>query len=290
MLDKVPRPLVDRQLDVVASFGRALCDHLDLRAQIHASEIEAAKAADVDQAVRTGRVVPWYQPIIDLRTSKVIGLEALARRIHPDGRVEMPAVFIPIAERSDIIIDLDLAVAGMALRDVRRWQRVDPALTMSVNLSGRHLDQAGRVAVLESLASAADVSPFAVQLEITETAKPSNRALAAEQIRLAQALGFSVWLDDFGSGWSGLSELLHLKPDGIKLDQSFAGALETRAGSVLIRALTTAATTLGVTVVMEGIERPEQAALARELGCDYGQGFLWSAPVPAVGVDRLRDV
>ena len=243
--------------------------------------------ADVAQAIRAGDVIPWYQPIVDLRTDKIVGLEALARRLYPDGRIEAADAFIPIAERSDLIIDLDIAIAGGALRDLRRWQRDRPALRVSINMSGRHLDRIGWVTGIGELAATSGVSPSTVQLEITETARPAQSVDGAAHIQLARSLGFSLWLDDFGSGWSGLSDLLHLSVDGIKLDQSFAAALGTTVGDVIIRALTTAAHELGLKVTMEGIETPEQAARARDLDCHYGQGFFWSRPVPASGVDHL---
>jgi EAL domain-containing protein (putative c-di-GMP-specific phosphodiesterase class I) len=243
--------------------------------------------ADVADAIRAGAVTPWYQPIVDLSTDKIVGLEALARRHYPDGRIEAADAFVPIAERSDLIVDLDLAVAGRALRDLKRWQRDRPALRMSVNLSGRHLDQPDWVAGISHLALNSGVSPSTVQLEITETARPAHSASGDARIQLARSLGFSLWLDDFGSGWSGLRDLLRLSVDGIKLDQSFAAALGTKVGDVLIRALTTAATELGLKVTVEGVETPEQATLARNLDCQYGQGFLWSRPVPASAVDHL---
>ena len=108
---------------------------------------------------------------------------------------------------------------------------------MSVNLSGRHLDQEGWVAGLVELAAASGISLTTVHLEITETARPADSVFAGAQLQLARSLGFSVWLDDFGSGWSGLRDLLHLPVDGIKLDQSFADALGTKVANVLIRAL-----------------------------------------------------
>ena len=180
--------------------------------------------------------MPWYQPIVDLSTGTIIGLEALARRSYPDGRIESPAAFVPIAERSDLIVDLDVTVARVALNDLKRWQQTNPALSMSVNLSGRHLDQDGWVAGFVDLATASGVSLSTVHLEITETARPANSVFAAAQIQLARSLGFSLWLDDFGSGWSGLRDLLHLPVDGIKLDQSFAEALGSRVDNVLVRA------------------------------------------------------
>ena len=243
--------------------------------------------ADIAQAIRAGNVVPWYQPIIDLSTDQIVGLEALARWQHPDGRAAAADAFVPVAERSDLIVDLDLAVARRALNDIQRWQEDHPALRMSVNLSGRHLDQDNWVTGIDHLASTSGVSPSTVQLEITETARPAYSVAGADRMQLARSLGYSLWLDDFGSGWSGLRDLLRLSVDGIKLDQSFAAALGTSVGNVIVRALTTAAIELGLKVTVEGIETAAQAALAREFGCHYGQGFLWSRPVPASGVDHL---
>ena len=158
---------------------------------------------------------------------------------------------------------------------------------MSVNLSGRHLDQDDWVTGIGHLAATSGVSPSTVQLEITETARPAHSVAGADRMQLARSLGFSLWLDDFGSGWSGLRDLLRLSVDGIKLDQSFAAALGTNVGNVIVRALTTAAIELGLKVTVEGIETSAQAALAREFDCHYGQGFFWSRPVPASGVDHF---
>ena len=287
VLDPEPRPMVDRYSDLLSEFGRAISDHLELRPDSDAPDLDDESVADVARAIRAGDIAPWYQPLVDLGTGKIIGLEALARRNYPDGRIESPAAFVPIAERSDLIVDLDVTVAGIALNDLKRWQQTNPALSMSVNLSGRHLDQVGWVAGFVDLATASGVSPSTVHLEITETARPADSVSAGAQIQLARSLGFSVWLDDFGSGWSGLRDLLHLPVDGIKLDRSFALALETRVGQVLVSALTTAANELGLNVTLEGIERAETAALAKNLGCHYGQGFFWSEPVPALGIDGL---
>ncbi len=243
--------------------------------------------ADIAQAIRAGNVAPWYQPIIDLNTDKIVGLEALARWHHPDGRVAAADAFVPVAERSDLIVDVDLAVAGRALNDLQRWQEEHPALRMSVNLSGRHLDQDNWVTGIDHLAATSGVSPSTVQLEITETVRPAYSVAGADRMQLARSLGYSLWLDDFGSGWSGLRDLLRLSVDGIKLDQSFAAALGTNVGNVIVRALTTAAIELGLKVTVEGIETSAQAAIAREFDCHYGQGFLWSRPVPASEVDHF---
>ena len=210
-----------------------------------AADPDDQAVADVARAIRTGAVAPWYQPIVDLGTDRIVGLEALARRLYPDGRIEAADAFVPIAERSDLVVDLDLAVAGRALNYLQRWQRGHPALKISVNLSGRHLDRDDWVAGIGHLAAASGVSPSRVQLEMTETARPALSVAGTARMQRARSLGFSLWLDDFGSGWSGLRDLLHLSVDGIKLDQSFAAALGTKVDNVVIRALTTAAIELG---------------------------------------------
>jgi EAL domain-containing protein (putative c-di-GMP-specific phosphodiesterase class I) len=287
VLDREPRPMVDGNVSLLSAFGRAICDHLELRAQVDAAEPDDERVADVAQAIRAGEIVPWYQPIVDLSTGRVVGLEALARWSHPDGRIESPAVFVPIAERSDLIVDVDLAVAGRAMNDLQRWQRTHPALQLSVNLSGRHVDSDDWVTVIAGLATQSGVAATTVHLEITETVRPVPSVAGVARMHRARSLGFSLWLDDFGSGWSSLCDLLHLPVDGIKIDRSFAAALGTKVDNAVIRALTTAAAELGLMVTIEGIERREQAALARDLGCHRGQGFLWSVPVPGPRVDHL---
>ena len=290
VLDPEIRPMVGRHSELLSAFGRAISDHLTLQGDAVTADLDAelnADVADVAEAIRAGDIAPWYQPIIDLGTGKIIGLEALARRTFPDGRIEGPDAFVPVAERSELIVDLDRAVAAVAFSDLKRWQKTHPELDLSVNLSGRHLDQGGWVTGFHDLATAAGVAPSTVHLEITETARPASSTFAGAQVQQARSLGFSVWLDDFGSGWSGLRDLLHLPVDGIKLDQSFANGLGGTADGVLIQGLTTVARALGLTVVIEGIETREQAVLAQELGCNYGQGFVWSAPVPRSDVANL---
>jgi EAL domain-containing protein (putative c-di-GMP-specific phosphodiesterase class I) len=126
-----------------------------------------------------------------------------------------------------------------------------------------------------------------VTLELTETARPSGPGLMSGAVDDARREGFQVWFDDFGTGWAGLQELMAYPLDGIKLDRSFAASLGRRVDHTVIRAVTTAAAELGLKVTMEGVETREQAAIARELGCDYGQGYLWSRPLPAARLEAM---
>jgi EAL domain-containing protein (putative c-di-GMP-specific phosphodiesterase class I) len=288
LTDPAPRAVSSQDLDLLTDFAAVAADQLDLTRR--ANDLESPSEQGVATLVRAishGEIVPWYQPLVDLSTGRLIGLEALARWEHSSGALDEPSVFIPLAERTNLIVDLDRAVMAQAFLDVSRWQTRHPDLRVSVNLSGRHLDRDDWVDTLLAAARKAGLAPAAITLELTETARPSGPGLSAQTIDDVRRAGFQVWFDDFGTGWAGLQELVAYPLDGIKLDRSFAAALGRRVDNTVVRALTTAALELGLKVTMEGVETPEQAAIARELGCDYGQGYLWSRPLPASRLEAL---
>jgi EAL domain-containing protein (putative c-di-GMP-specific phosphodiesterase class I) len=249
----------------------------------HSAEVPAAELA---RAIAAGEIVPWYQPIVDLDSGEVIGIEALARWEHPEGDVGGAAGFVPVAERTDLIIELDRAVMARALADLARWRVEHPALRLSVNLSGRHLDQDSWVETMRQVVGEARVPPSAVDLELTETARPSNLAASEVMMTRIRALGFRIWFDDFGTGWFELRDAVRLPLDGLKIDRSFTDGLGSVDDSAIC-ALIQLATELGLKTTIEGITTVRQATLARSLGCDYGQGFLFSPPVPALDVPAL---
>jgi EAL domain-containing protein (putative c-di-GMP-specific phosphodiesterase class I) len=284
------RPIGTQQVGILLDFGRVVCDQLDLMRTAREPEDRSdLQVTEVARAVADGQIVPWYQPIVDLRLGKVVGVEALARWEQPTGEVKGPATFISLAERSDLIVDLDMAVVHRALVDLKRWQTVNPALRMSVNLSGRHLDRPDVVGAMRRAVEEAIVSPFTVDLEFTETVRPTDSQASSAMVQDLRALGFKIWFDDFGSGWSSLLDLIQLPVDGIKLDAAFAADLGTHVDDAVIRALTSVSAELSLKVTIEGIETKEQAVLARSLGCDYAQGFLWSPAVPAPSFERLLE-
>ncbi len=290
LTDIVPRQISRADLELLTDFAAVAADQLDLtRRANNLQEPSERGAAALVRAIGHGEIVPWYQPIVELATGRLVGLEALARWEHPSGARDDPGVFIPLAERTNLIVDLDRAVMRRAFRDLRRWRSRHPSLRVSVNLSGRHLDQDDWVEQARLAAASADLDPSAITLELTETVRPSGHGLTADTVRQVRDAGFQVWFDDFGTGWASLQELVAYPLDGIKIDRSFAAQLGRHVDDTVVRAMTTAAAELGLEVTMEGVETHEQALLAHELGCGFGQGYLWSRPVPAARMDVLLE-
>jgi EAL domain-containing protein (putative c-di-GMP-specific phosphodiesterase class I) len=288
LTDIVPRKIRAADVELLTDFAAVAADQLDLTRRANNLQAPSERgAAALVRAIGHGEIVPWYQPIVELSTGRLVGLEALARWEHPSGALDDPGVFIPLAERTNLIVDLDRAVMRRAFLDLSRWRARHPGLRVSVNLSGRHLDQDDWVDHVRRAATTAELDPSAVTLELTETVRPSGSGLTAATVEEVREVGFQVWFDDFGTGWASLQELVAYPLDGIKIDRSFAAQLGRHVDNTVVRAMSTAAAELGLKVTMEGVETREQAAIARELGCDYGQGYLWSRPLPASRLEAM---
>lgn len=283
--DELPRTISRRDLALLLELAELWSIEL-CREQDDATVVDPV-AVDLARGLERGEVVPWYQPVVDLLSGEVVGAEALARWRRAPGVVEPPSVFIPVAERSDLILDVDLAVLRRAFVDLAGWQASRPQFWVTTNLSARHLGQDGWLDQLREATAAAGVDPTTVILELTETAAPADEDISRTVVDEMRALGFHVWFDDFGSGWSALSDLGRFTVDGVKIDRSYADQLGTKTGEVVIAALVSAATELGLSVTIEGIETPSQYERARNLGCHFGQGYLWSRPVPPAAVARF---
>ena len=271
----------------LVEFGKIVEDQLDLLRRLDEQRVNGDVAtAELAAAIRDEQIVPWYQPIIDLATGRTIGFEALARWQHPSGAMHDPSQFIPLAEDTDLIVELDLLVMRRASQDLRRWQQRQPDLRLSVNLSSQHFNLQDTAEVIHRTVLAAGISPATVDLEVTETTRldPAGAVPVLGDLRDA---GFGVWLDDFGTGWSALEYVLRLPITGVKIDRAVSIALGSRLGNALIRAVTGLATELDLVTTIEGIEKTEHATLAHELGCTYAQGYLWSKPIPASAADLM---
>jgi diguanylate cyclase (GGDEF)-like protein/PAS domain S-box-containing protein len=255
--------------------------------------VRAARRTALQQqlarAVDLGEIEVHYQPIVDLGSYRVRGLEALARWRSPEGPLVPPDEFIPIAEETGAIVPIGRNVLLQACRDMQRWRTSMPDardLQVSVNVSVRQVLSGVFVDDVADALADSRLPAAALVLEITESAQiDDSERLAAEFARLKR-LGASIAVDDFGSGYSSLSFLLGLDADVLKIDRTLLDFDTTRRGS-LVQAISDLGRTLGLTVVVEGVETPEHLARAREALCDAAQGFHFSRPllpqhVPAV--------
>ena len=279
VFDDRPREITAADMQRLAEFGEIVEDQLDLIRRSVETAASREISALVAEALEAGDIVPWYQPVITLGTGGLRAFEALARWQRPDGSVVSPAGFLAAVEDSDLVVDVDRAVARAAMIDLARWRRTKPELLTSINLSTRHLELPDGASFVIATAEDVGLDPSALVVEITETRMLYDIPRATAILRELQAAGFRILLDDFANGWSSLDWLMDLGADGIKI------ALGTRVGDAVCRALVQMAGELGLTTTIEGIETEQHLAATRSHGFQYGQGYHWSAPVPAVVVD-----
>jgi diguanylate cyclase (GGDEF)-like protein/PAS domain S-box-containing protein len=240
-------------------------------------------------ALDRGEITPHYQPIVSLGTGRIAGVEALARWRHPERGWVHPAEFVRVAEESGAIVELGRRVLAQACRDARAWSHAPAAeVGVSVNLSVKQLAQADLVDQVRRALDESGCDPARLRLEITESVLVDSAEAAASTLRRLKELGLRVLMDDFGTGYSSLAALHRLPVDGLKVDRSFVAAMgrDGRAGE-LVASVVALAHALGLEVVAEGIEHPDQLAGLRALGCDAAQGFLFSPAVDADSLARL---
>ena len=240
-------------------------------------------------ALDRGEITPHYQPIVSLATGRISGVEALARWRHPERGWVHPAEFVGVAEESGAILELGRRVLAQACRDAGGWSSPSAAgLGVSVNLSVKQLAQADLVQQVRRALDDSGCDPARLRLEITESVLVDSAEAAASTLARLKELGLRVLMDDFGTGWSSLSALHRLPVDGLKVDRSFVAAMgrDGRAGE-LVASVVALAHALGLEVVAEGIERPDQLAGLRALGCDAAQGYFFSPAVDADALARL---
>jgi diguanylate cyclase (GGDEF)-like protein/PAS domain S-box-containing protein len=239
-------------------------------------------------AVDRGELLLDYQPIIDLSTRTVHGVEALVRWRHPVRGLIPPSDFIPLAEESGIIVEIGAWVFHEACRQLAEWRASGSwanDLWMSVNVSPRQLREPSFVASLRTILQLTDVPASHLTVEVTETSVVEDVQQARDSLAQLRALGMRTALDDFGTGYSSIAHLSSLPLDEIKIDRMFVSRLDHGQGKELVLALVRLVDTLDVTTVMEGIETEEQLDYATVLGVDLGQGYYFSRPVAA---DQIR--
>ncbi|QKK01374.1 MAG: EAL domain-containing protein [Pseudomonadota bacterium] len=241
------------------------------------------------EALERGEVALHYQPIVELASGQVIGAEALLRWRHSElGQVD-PERFITVAESSTLIDELGRFVLDQACRDAAGWQDRRPGLRVGINISGRQLLRRNLVDLVERAMASTGLPADCLSLELTESTLLHDRDLAGETLLGLRGRGINVWLDDFGTGFSGLNHLRQLRVTGVKIDRSFIADILTDADDLaLSSAIIAMAHSVGMRVIAEGVESPEQLELLRDNGCDLVQGFLLARPMPAAEVADFR--
>jgi EAL domain-containing protein (putative c-di-GMP-specific phosphodiesterase class I) len=243
---------------------------------------------ELRRAIQEEQFELFFQPIVSLETSAILGAEALLRWRHPERGLLTPGHFLPLAEESGLIVPLGKWVVEEATRSLRRWQDEFPDLPfhVSANLSMRQLQEADVVEHLRAAIGEAGVSPGRLVVEITESFLADESEALRLRLQQVRALGVRLAVDDFGTGYSALSYLQRFPIDILKIDRSFVEHARRSSPSLpLVRSIVRLGQSLHLDVVAEGIEEAEQAAQLREMGVVSGQGYFFARPLP---VDRFR--
>ena len=246
---------------------------------------------DMRRALERREFVLYYQPEVDLASRRIVGLEALIRWRHPERGLVPPMDFIPAAEESGMILPIGDWGLAEACNQIQVWREEDPrhgSLRVCVNLSARQFLREGLADHVESLLQQSGTASRQLGLEMTESSLIPNMGTALEVLGGLHTLGISLSMDDFGTGYSSLSNLHSFPFDVLKIDRSFVGRMADGDQALqIVRTIVELARVLGMDVVAEGIETREQYRLLRQMGCRYGQGFLFAKPMPADDVTRL---
>ena len=244
---------------------------------------------ELRRAVFAKAFVVHYQPIVDLATEEILGVEALLRWQHPTRGILPPIEFIPLAEETGLIVPLGQWVLAEACRQAVSWQALSPrraAFTVSVNISARQLQRAGFVEEIESALRESGINPSCVKLEITETMMMTHEG-ALGRLHDLKKLGVRIAIDDFGTGYSSMAYLHRFPVDELKIDRVFVNRLGEPEGYAITHAVCSLAHSLNLALTGEGIETAEQQDFLLTLGCEFGQGYRFSRPIPAGSVTDL---
>ncbi len=248
---------------------------------------------DLRFAIERDEFELYYQPIISLDTAALSGFEALVRWNHPQRGLVPPNEFIPISESTGLIIPMTVQILHSACTQVVKWQEKSQSskpLSIAVNLSGKHFGHPSLVEQIKTVIDETGIAPSSLKLELTESAVMENAETAILMLKQIKETGVQISIDDFGTGYSSLSYLHRFPIDLLKVDRSFVSAMEenTENGEI-VRTVIALAKALNLKVVAEGIESIHQFHQLRILGCEYGQGYLFSKPLPVADIERLLE-
>jgi diguanylate cyclase (GGDEF)-like protein len=254
-------------------------DHLETQSALH-------------RAIERDELRVFYQPVVDLRSGAVAGVEALVRWQHPQHGLVSPASFVPLAEETGLIVPIGAWVLDEATAQIARWRERSwgRSLTVNVNLSARQLRQPDLIPALMGSLLASDTDPSSLCLELTETTFMEDARSHGEALAGIKALGVGLAIDDFGTGYSSLTYLKRLPVSVLKIDQAFVRGLgRDAADTAIVKSVIDLAHALGLVVVAEGVEEADQVAHLCRLGCDLAQGYFFARPQPAEELERQLD-
>ena len=258
-------------------FDAAMNEQIRLRKQMNR---ELTRAIDKEQ------IVAHYQPQVDISTGQVRGLEALVRWNHPSRGLIPPAMFIPAAETSGLIVPLTEKILVSACRDLKRCHMEGQLIDkVSVNLSATILHDTSFLGIIERTLADTGLAPKHLEVEVTESMVLEDIHATSEVLKNISEMGIGVSLDDFGTGYSSLTHLRSFPLTTIKIDRSFVIEMSARSEDIaIVRAVISLAHSLGLRVIAEGVEHTEQLEILRAENCDEVQGFYFSRPLP---IDEL---
>ncbi|HXW31951.1 MAG TPA: EAL domain-containing protein, partial [Acidimicrobiales bacterium] len=246
---------------------------------------------DLQRALRSDEFENYYQPIVDVPSGIVVGVESLVRWHHPSAGLVQPDHFIPLAEETGAIVPMGRKVLESACRDAAYWRSLNSALTLNVNISARQLHGESFVDDLSRALSASGLPAEALIIEITESTTVGDIDAVVAKLQAAKDLGVRVALDHFGTGYSSLAQMRRLPIDELKIPKPFidevGGTTQDRRGVTLVHAIARLGQTLGLEVVAEGIERVEQYEQLKRLPLSGGQGYFFGRPVDAEEMSAL---
>ena len=246
---------------------------------------------ELREALEREEFIMHYQPIIDLQTGRLNGLEALVRWERPDRGLISPGKFLPIAQRSNMLTTLERWILKQTCTQFQQWlEQIDKdnSISVSVNISAENLSDRSFVAYVSSVLKETKLAPHRLILELTESSLVENAGLTSRIIASLQSMGIRIALDDFGTGYSSLSHLYRFHLDTIKIDRSFISQVQKGQDlSKIVRGIIYTAKQLDLNVTAEGIETTEQLNFLHPLGCQFGQGFLFAKPLCASEIAEL---
>jgi EAL domain-containing protein (putative c-di-GMP-specific phosphodiesterase class I)/DNA-binding NarL/FixJ family response regulator len=247
----------------------------------------APTVAQLLSALNAGQIIPYYQPQVSLQTGEIVGFECLARWERAPGQVIGPNLFIPLAEEHNLIGRITQVILRSAVRQSRDWSRRGLNLRLAINVSMQDISALELPDMLSAVLAEADVAPPSISLEVTESRVMRHLATVLEVLTRLRLRRFHLAIDDFGTGHSSLVQLRDLPFDELKIDRSFVhGARSNSTQRAICQATVQMAQKLGMDIVAEGIEDQEDQDTMTSLGCQYGQGYHFSKPLPPAALPQ----